>query len=319
MELVEKVLQGDEKSAARLISMIEDEKPEGLRAVELLFPHTGRAHVVGITGIPGAGKSTLIDRLATSFVAAGRKVGIIAVDPTSAVGDGALLGDRLRMTTAGKAPDVFIRSMAHRGFPGGLAKGTLAAAYVLDALGKDVIIIESVGAGQTEVQISALCHTVITVLTPEYGDEIQLMKAGLVEIGHIVAVNKADRPGAEETFMDLTAFLQQRDSGGWQIPVLKVEARRGRGIDVLAAAIDDHRVYLAQDNSYRTVRSEKLKTLTLAFLKDALWQSLLERSAMDSTFKDLIQNVTEGSMDPYTAASRALHLFERGLRMEAKA
>lgn len=312
MELVEKVLQGDEKSAARLISMIEDEKPDGLHAITLLFPHTGKAHVVGFTGIPGAGKSTLIDRLTMAFIDEGRKVGIIAVDPTSATGDGALLGDRLRMMGATKAKDVFIRSMAHRGFPGGLAKATLATAYVLEALGKDIIIIESVGAGQTEVQISTLCHTVVTVLTPEYGDEIQLMKAGLVEIGDIVAVNKADRPGAEETLQDLTIFLRQRGRGNWKIPVLKVEALRGQGIGALCLAIGHHRAHLAGDRSYESGRAVKLRTLTLAFLKEALWQSLMDRYGQEKAFEALLENVSEGATDPYTAAQRALELFEKG-------
>lgn len=310
MELLEKVFQGDEKSAARLISMIEDEKPDGLHAITLLFPHTGKAHIVGFTGIPGAGKSTLIDRLTMAFIDEGRRVGIIAVDPTSATGDGALLGDRLRMMGAAKAKDVFIRSMAHRGFPGGLAKATLATAYVLEALGKDIIIIESVGAGQTEVQISTLCHTVVTVLTPEYGDEIQLMKAGLVEIGDIVAVNKADRPGAEETFQDLTLFLRQRDRGNWNIPVLKVEALRGRGIGALSLAIGHHRAHLDKDGAYATGKAVKLRALTLAFLKDALWQSLMDRHGKEKAFEALLENVSEGVTDPYTAAHQALELFQ---------
>ncbi len=309
MELAEKVLEGDEKSAARLISMIEDEQPDGLRAIALLFPHTGKAHTVGFTGIPGAGKSTLIDRLATSYAGDGRKVGIIAVDPTSAVGDGALLGDRLRMMKASEAKDVFIRSMAHRGFPGGLAKAALAAAYVLEALGKDLIIIESVGAGQTEVQISTVCHTVVTVLTPEYGDEIQLMKAGLIEIGDIVVLNKADRPGAGETLQDLTLFLQTRDRNGWTIPVLTTEALKGQGVADLRRVINNHRSYTWNDRSYRFARAAKLKKLTLALLKDATWQSLMARHRRSDALEALLQSVADGAMDPYTAARQATEIF----------
>ncbi len=182
-----------------------------------------------------------------SYSRQGRKVGVIAVDPTSAKGSGAFLGDRVRMRNAEKVEGIFIRSMAHRGFPGGIAKATLGAAYVLDSLGKEIILIESIGAGQAEIQISMVCDSVITVFTPDYGDEIQLMKAGLIEIGDIVVMNKTDRPGAIEAAKDIEFYLMSRKDQSWQIPVMTIEARKGKGVEELMAALRLHRIHIESD------------------------------------------------------------------------
>lgn len=308
MELVKKVLQGDEGSAARLISMIEEGLEEGYEAVSLLFPHTGKAHVIGVTGAPGAGKSTVVDKLAVSYGRQGAKVGVIAVDPTSAKSSGAFLGDRVRMRDAEKVEGIFIRSMAHRGFPGGIAKATLGAAYVLDGLGKEVILIESVGAGQTEIQISMICGSVITVLTPDYGDEIQLMKAGLIEIGDIVVMNKTDKPGATEAAEDIGFFLKNREDQPWQIPVIAMEARNGKGVEKLMAALKLHRTYLESDAQGKFKKKENIKRLVLALFKEEFWSSTLNKIQGETALEEILQKAQDGLVDPYRAVQMGMHL-----------
>lgn len=299
MELAEKILQGDEGSAARLISMIEEGNEEGYEAISALFPYTGKAYVIGITGAPGAGKSTLVDRLAVGYGRRGEKVGIIAVDPTSAKSNGAFLGDRVRMRDAEKVDGIFIRSMAHRGFPGGVAKATLGAAYILDSMGKGIILIESVGAGQTERQISMMCHTVVTVLTPDYGDEIQLMKAGLIEIGDIVVLNKMDRPGAAEAADDIEFHLRQGSERYSHTPVLRLEARKGAGVENLMAALDLHR----QSNKRKNVGQ-----LVLHLLKEEVWSVILNKLETEGAFKKIVDDVQAGQIDPYKAVKLAMRL-----------
>ena len=308
MELVKKVLQGDEGSAARLISMIEEGLDEGYEAVSLLFPHTGKAHIIGVTGAPGAGKSTVVDKLAVSYGRQGGKVGVIAVDPTSAKGSGAFLGDRVRMRDAEKVKGIFIRSMAHRGFPGGVAKATLGAAYVLDGLGKEIILIESVGAGQTEIQISMICDSVITVLTPDYGDEIQLMKAGLIEIGDVVVMNKMDRPGASEGAEDIRFFLKNRKNQPWQIPVMTMEARKGKGIEELMAALKLHRTYLESNTQGKSKKKENIKSLVLALFKEEFWGLTLKRIQGETAFEEVLQKAQDGLIDPYKAVQMGINL-----------
>jgi len=308
MELVKKILQGDEGSAARLISMVEEGLDEGYKAVSLLFPHTGKAHVIGVTGAPGAGKSTIVDKLAVSYGLRGGKVGIIAVDPTSAKGSGAFLGDRVRMRNAEKVEGIFIRSMAHRGFPGGIAKATLGATYVLDGLGKEVILVESVGAGQTEVQISMICDSVITVLTPDYGDEIQLMKAGLIEIGDVVVINKADRPGAIEAAKDIEFYLMSSKSQPWKIPVMTMEARKGKGVEDLMAVLDLHHKHIKSDVLGNSKKKENMKRLVLALFKEDLWSSTLKKMQGKTVFEDVLQKAQNGTIDPYKAVQMVMDL-----------
>jgi LAO/AO transport system kinase len=312
MELVKKVLRGDEKSAARLISMIEEGRDEGYRAVSLIFPHTGKAHIIGVTGAPGAGKSTLINKLAVSFASQGRKVGIIAVDPTSTKDDGALLGDRLRMREAEKVEGIFIRSMAHRGYPGGIAKATAGAVYVLDALGKETIVVETVGAGQTEVQISSLCNTVITILTSDYGDEIQLMKAGLLEIGDIIAINKIDKPGAEGLATDVASHIAQPKRPGWQIPILKIQAVKNEGIEELIDAIDSHFAFLHESTDGGSQKRAKLRTLMFDLLKEEMWSKFLSTWKGDERFEGIVKGFENGEVDLYSAVRDALEAAFQG-------
>jgi len=311
MDLVKKLLQGDEKSAARLISLVEEGRPEGLKAISLIYPHTGKAHVIGVTGAPGAGKSTLIGKLAMSFVSEGKKIGIIAVDPTSSKGGGALLGDRVRMREADKTGEIFIRSMAHRGYPGGIAKAAIGATYVLEGLGKDIIIVESVGAGQTEIQISALCDTVVTVVTSDYGDDIQLMKAGLIEIGDIVAVNKADKPGAEDTARDISIHIGDRAQNDWKIPVVTVQSISGEGMEGLKNHIDAHFSFLREDAYGIQKKKTRLKTMMLTLLKEEMWNKLMDKWSNTGEFQGIVGQLEDGKVDPYAAVYQASEMMFR--------
>jgi LAO/AO transport system kinase len=308
MDLAKKVLQGDEKSAARLISMIEDGGDEGHREISLLFSHTGKAHIIGVTGTPGAGKSTLISKLAVNFADKGKKVGIIAVDPTSPKDNGALLGDRLRMRDVEETKGVFIRSMASRGYPGGIAKASAGAVYVLEALGKEIIMVETVGAGQTEMQIYSLCNTIITILTPDYGDEIQLMKAGLLEIGDIVAINKADNVRAEDISAEIAVYIGKNKSKGWETPVLTVQAKEGGGIEKLVEAVNEHFVYLNKNTCGKDIKKEKLKTFMFALLKEELWNRALNTWAGNKRFDSIVKKLQKGEIDPYAAVRKALEI-----------
>ncbi|HQE79635.1 MAG TPA: methylmalonyl Co-A mutase-associated GTPase MeaB [Syntrophorhabdaceae bacterium] len=309
MELIKKILDGNEASAARLISMIEEGKEEGYKAIAELFPHTGKAHIIGITGAPGAGKSTIIDKLAIKFSETGKKTGIIAIDPTSIKSNGALLGDRVRMRGAENIEGIFIRSMAHRGYPGGIARATIGAVYVLEGLGKDVIIIESVGAGQTEVQISSVCDTVITVFTPDYGDDVQLMKAGIIEIGDIIVINKSDMPGAQEATKDIKAHVISSDKKDWQVPVIMAQAQRGEGIDTIIGAVESHLEYLKKNNPLGEYRAEKLKKLMFLFLKEELWAKAMKKWAGSGEIKDIVKMVENREIDLYSAVSRVADIM----------
>lgn len=310
MGLVEKILSGDEKSAAKLISRVEAGKTEAYQALSDLLPHTGRAQIVGITGPAGAGKSTIAGRLAAAFADKGRHPGVIATDPSSMRGSGAFLGDRLRMKGA-EQKRIFIRSMAHRGYPGGLAKAAAGAMYVLEALGKDVVIFESVGAGQAEKGLFQLCDTIITVFTPEYGDEVQLLKAGLLEIGDIVVVNKSDKPGALDALKDIEASLSSRTGlPDWKVSALLIRAERGEGIDALAEAVERHRQHLATSGKRDAKKKEKLRLFLMSLLKEEFWQRLEARLKTDALFSDVLDDVHAGRLDPYSAMLRTLDGME---------
>ncbi|HEX4565565.1 MAG TPA: methylmalonyl Co-A mutase-associated GTPase MeaB, partial [Vicinamibacterales bacterium] len=233
--LSERVLAGDPRAMARAISLIEDEAPEGAELVRRIFSHTGRAYLVGITGLPGAGKSTLVDRLIAEFRRADQPVGVVAVDPTSPYTGGAILGDRVRMQAHVADAGVFIRSMATRGNLGGLARATGDAALVLDAAGKQIVLIETVGVGQDEVDIVRTADVSIVTLVPGTGDEVQALKAGIMEIADIFVVNKADREGADRTVASIEAMLslESFEGGRWRPPIVKTEATTGKGVSEL--------------------------------------------------------------------------------------
>ena len=315
MGLAENILMGDVKSAARLISLIEEGETEAYRELQHLLPHVGGAHVIGITGPAGSGKSTAAGRIAVRFASQRRKVGIIAIDPTSMRGRGALLGDRVRMKEAEKADGIFIRSMAHRGYPGGVARAATGATHVLEGLGKDLVIIESVGAGQTDTTLFLLADTVITLITPDYGDEIQLMKAGLFEIGDIIVINKSDRPGAEDAWQELShrfgRTARQGHQGhqghqGWVVPVLLTRADTDTGMDALVDAVNAHWKFLKESGLWKKQKQEKARSFTELLLKEELWKRFLERRRTSSHFRQIMALVEDGRKDPYTAVDELL-------------
>ncbi len=259
MEIAESLLKGDVRAAARIISMIEDEDPRAAKALSVLYPHTGKAHVVGVTGPPGAGKSSVIDRITAVYRKDGNKVGILAVDPTSPFTGGAILGDRIRMQGHSTDAGVYIRSMGTRGQMGGLARGTANAVKVLDAMGMDVVIVETVGAGQSEVDIVRSAHTVLIVEVPGLGDDIQAFKAGILEIGDVFVVNKADRDGADKAVAELRAMIETcPEPRSWTPPVLKACARDNAGIAEVVDALESHRKFL--DASGERERRDRART-----------------------------------------------------------
>ena len=229
--------------------------------------------MVGVTGSAGAGKSSLINLLTVRFLEEGKSIGIVAIDPSSSLTEGSLLGDRVRMRDAEKSGRVFIRSMAQRNFPGGVCKAAIGAVSVMEAMGKDLIFVESIGAGQSDTGLLSMADTVITVFTPEFGDEIQLMKAGLLEIGHIVLVNKTDKPGAEEVRCAIEAYLPSGADRRWRIPVLNVQADKGKGIDDVVREINAHGQ--CSEGDRRRERGEKYARLAMALLKEELWKVFL--------------------------------------------
>lgn len=298
-DLADRILSGDEKTAARLISLLEEEREEAYEVLPLLYPAIKKSHIVGITGPPGAGKSSLAGRLAVLFASAHRQVGVVAVDPSSVKHSGALLGDRLRMKGAEELRNVFIRSMANRAHPGGLAKATAGALYVLAALGKDLILVESAGAGQSEKTVSYVADTVITIFTPDSGDEIQMLKAGLLEIGDIVVVNKMDNDGAEATRQLLTACAGRGQETAWSVPVVMCRADEGEGVADVARAIGEHASFLRLEGEAR--RCRKRVAFAVLLLKEELMARFLRDHEGTPFYERWRDAVGSASLDPYTA------------------
>ena len=276
MDLVDRVLAGERLALARLLTQVENDTPLGRTALDRLFEHGGKAHLVGITGAPGTGKSSLTNRLVQRFRADGYKVAVIAVDPSSPFTGGALLGDRLRMKDAAMDRGVFIRSMASRGVLGGLARATAGMAEVLDAAGFELILIETVGAGQSEVDIARLAHTVVVVEAPGLGDDIQAIKAGILEIADILVVNKADLPGVENTQRALNAMLEiayhDGTSTSWRPPLLKAIASTGEGVAELADSILAHARFLRETGGWQARSRERVTIGFLDLLRSTLWE-----------------------------------------------
>lgn len=311
MGLVEEILGGNEKSAARLITLVENNDREAYRVLSQLLPHTGKAHVIGVTGPAGAGKSTLVGQLAVSFARRNRNVGVVATDPTSFDGKGAFLGDRIRMKKAEES-NIFIRSMAHRSHPGGVARAAAAASSIMEALGKDRIIVESIGAGQSDKDLFFLCDTVITVFTPEYGDEIQLYKAGLMEIGDIIVVNKSDKAGAEDAARDIAIASARRDRpDGWTVPVLLVQAEGGTGVDGLVEAIEGHLALLLQKEERAARKGERARVLMMSLLKEELWRKVSAKIEESPLFDEVSREVSSGRTDPYSAVEQIMEEIEK--------
>jgi LAO/AO transport system kinase len=306
-ELVERARDGDPRAVARLISQVEDASPALREVMALLAPHTGRATVLGVTGSPGVGKSTTTSALVTAFRADGRRVGVLAVDPSSPFSGGALLGDRVRMQEHATDPGVYIRSMATRGHLGGLAWATPQALRVLDAAGCDVVIIETVGVGQSEVEVAALADTTLVLLAPGMGDGIQAAKAGILEVGDVFVVNKADRDGADQVVRDLrgTIRLAERGPGEWREPIVKTVAVRGEGLDEVVEAIDKHRAWMERAGELARRRGRRARDEIEAIAVTALRRRFGDVHG-DARLDVLAEKVLTGELDPYAAADEII-------------
>ncbi len=306
-ELVARAREGDARAVARLISLVEDASPLLREVMAGLAPHAGHAQVVGITGSPGVGKSTSTNALVGELRRAGKRVGVLAVDPSSPFSGGALLGDRVRMQDHATDRDVYIRSMASRGHLGGLAWTTPQALRVLDAAGCDVILVETVGVGQSEVEIAGLADTTLVLLAPGMGDGIQAAKAGILEIGDLYVVNKADRDGADQVKRDLRSMLAlaDRPEGAWKPPIVSTVAARGEGLDAVVAEIDRHHAWLEESGELARRRTRRARDEIEAIAVTALrarWGDVHGRSELD----ELAAAVVAGESDPYTAADALL-------------
>jgi LAO/AO transport system kinase len=311
MEITKKIQGGDIRAASRLIRNLEDRMPEAKLTIKHLFPLTGRAHVIGITGSPGAGKSTLTDGLIDCFRKKGKTVGVLAVDPTSPFTGGAILGDRIRMQRHAEDPGVFVRSLATRGALGGLAKAVGDAIHVMDVLGKDIIMVETVGTGQQEVDIINHSHTVLVVLVPGMGDEIQAIKAGILEIADIFIVNKADRDGASKLSRELLAMLDMAPpsafQGGWRPSIMKVEnafqpESFGKALDDVTTKIEEHYKHLVDKDLIGTRMRRKATVELNEAIRASILEPVLLKLLGSGEMEGLIEKVMKKEIDPYTAA-----------------
>ena len=305
VDLLARARGGDKRSIARLVSVVENDEPGAAEAMRALYPQTGRAQIVGFTGPPGGGKSTLVNRLAGTYRERGSRVAIVAVDPSSPFTGGAILGDRIRMRERFLDEGIFIRSMASRGHAGGLARATARVVNVLDALGTDVILVETVGVGQEEVDVIRVVDTVCLVTVPGLGDDIQAIKAGVLEIADVLVVNKADRPGADETARDLAQMLSLAKDRPWKTPIVRTSAQSGDGLPQLVDAIDKHRAWSRESGEYVERRRAAARSEVEALLQEALLRELAGRVG-ESRLAAAVARVAERSLDPYAAVEELL-------------
>jgi LAO/AO transport system kinase len=307
---VERVRAGDVRALARAISAIENSSVDSVKLLQALFPFSGKARVIGITGAPGAGKSTLVDHLAREYRKQERTVGIVAVDPTSPFSGGAILGDRIRMLAHHADPGIFIRSMATRGFLGGLARATTDVATLLDASGKDIVLIETVGVGQDEVDIVRLADITVLILVPGMGDDVQTIKAGIMEIADIFVINKSDREGADRVEREIRAMqsLAMRKDR-WTPPIVKTVATEGKGVSDLAAAIAGYETFLQQENLLLKKKISNWRERLVEMLRDALLDRLLQERIDGDELSRLAADVAEHRRDPYSLVEEIVDKF----------
>ena len=307
-DLIKGILAKDRRSIARAITVIENDPSQGQKIVAAIFPHTGKAHIIGLTGPGGAGKSTLAEKIIREYRKRGKTVGVVAVDPTSPFTGGAFLGDRIRMQELTTDSGVFIRSMASRNYPGGLAKATKDAVKVLDAAGNDVVLVETVGAGQSEVDIIRVAHTIVVIHAPGLGDEIQAIKAGLMEIADVFAVNKADRENASKTLSDIQAMLQlSNEERGWKPRILKTVALTGEGVEDLVNTLEEHRCFLGREEKCsRDLLRAKAETELVEALKERVVSSIVEDLRKKGRLDEVLQDILAKKVDPASAAVKLL-------------
>ena len=304
--LAERLLAGDKRALARGISLVEDDRPEGWELVKEVYPHTGKASVVGFTGPPGVGKSTLLGALTKAERARGRTVGVLSVDPSSPFTHGALLGDRIRLSEHFLDPGVFIRSMANRGALGGLSEAALQAALLMDAAGRDVVLVETVGVGQAEVDVIDHADTVVLVLMPGSGDSIQALKAGVMEIPDVIVVNKADHPLTDTMVREVRGVLSLGPQRGWRVPIVKTEAACGKGIDELLEQMEAHRAHIEAEGTLVERRRRNLMNEVVAIATARMRRELEASIRADPDVQKLLDEVCERRLDPSSAAARIL-------------
>jgi LAO/AO transport system kinase len=312
--LAQRLLDGDRRALARAITLVEDNRPEGWELVREVYPHTGHAEVVGFTGPPGVGKSTLIGALTKARREAGRTVGVLSIDPSSPFTHGALLGDRIRLTEHFLDPGVFIRSMANRGALGGLSEAALQAALLLDAAGRQDVFVETVGVGQAEIDIIDHADTIVLVLMPGSGDSIQALKAGVMEIPDVIVINKADHPLTDTMVREIRGVLSlanldrtpEEARKRWRVPILKTEAARGEGVEELVSAMDEHRAHIIAAGELTERRARNLRSEVLAIATARLRRRLEEDMLEDSEFQRLLEQVVQRRLDPASAATALL-------------
>jgi LAO/AO transport system kinase len=312
--LAQRLLDGDRRALARAITLVEDDRPEGWELVREVYPHTGRAEVVGFTGPPGVGKSTLIGALTKARREAGRTVGVLSVDPSSPFTQGALLGDRIRLTEHFLDRGVFIRSMANRGALGGLSEAALQAALLLDAAGRDDVFVETVGVGQAEIDIIDHADTIVLVLMPGSGDSIQALKAGVMEIPDVIVINKADHPLTDTMIREIRGVLSlanldrtpEEVRSRWRVPIIKTEATQGRGVDELVTSLSEHRAHILAAGQLEERRGRNLRNEVLAIATARMRRRLEEDLHEDPEFQRLLDEVVQRRLDPASAAATLL-------------
>ncbi|MBN1860078.1 MAG: methylmalonyl Co-A mutase-associated GTPase MeaB [Candidatus Thermoplasmatota archaeon] len=305
-DLAAKVLHGDPRSIARLITLVENDDADAYETMKKIHAYTGRAIVIGITGVMGSGKSSLILQLALVYRKQAKKVGIIAIDPTSPFSGGALLGDRIRMTELSTDKGVFIRSMGTRGMMGGLTGSLYDVVEILDAAGMDVILIETVGVGQDEVDIVKVADTTLVVLVPGLGDSVQTIKAGLMEIADIFVVNKADKPGVEQTIMELESMLDLVGSSDRRTPIVATSAAEKKGIDQLMSRISEHQGYLKEHDLFLVRRRQRYEAELVGIIRKRLMEFIFDEKKLKTTVDFCIDQISKRELDPYSAAEQIL-------------
>ncbi len=308
MTIAKRILEGDIRAASRLMRDIDDRMPNALEPLKELYPNTGRAFIIGITGPPGSGKSTIVDKMVDIFRKEEKSVGILAVDPTSPFTGGAILGDRIRMQRHATDEGVFIRSLATRGCLGGLTRSTQDIINVMDAMGKDIILVETVGVGQDEVEIVNTAHTSIVILVPGLGDDIQAIKAGIIEIGDIFVINKCDREGADKIERDLRMVLEmgRRRDDGWDPLIFKTEAILGKGIFELVYGIYRHKQALEKNKALEKKLRDKTKTMFLEILQSEVMSHLMEEIEKKEDWDKVIDDLMHRRTDPYSVAEKIM-------------